>query len=98
MAKVVAMRLIHGSLVANPGSGSPQSCADKLKPGCGFMANILAQTEKKRSRRGAVHVSAPIVARRSAAEVIPVSPEAIPKVCCYILVLLLFENAGLFLG
>ncbi|XP_057774273.1 plastidial pyruvate kinase 2-like [Salvia miltiorrhiza] len=78
MAQVVATRLIHVSLVANPGSGSPQSCAEKLKPGCGFKAKVLAQTERRRSR-GALHVSAPIVARRSATEVIPVSPEDVTK-------------------
>lgn len=77
--------MIHGSLVANPGSGSPQSCAEKLKPGSGFVAKVLAQTEK-RSRRGAAHVSAPIMARRSVRvepEVIPVTPEDVPKVCCF---------------
>ncbi|KAH6809681.1 plastidic pyruvate kinase beta subunit 1 [Perilla frutescens var. hirtella] len=80
MAQVVATRLVHCSLVANPGSGSPQSCSEKLKPGYGFVSKVLAQTEKK-SRRGAVHVSAPIVARsaRLESEVIPVSPEDIPK-------------------
>ncbi|KAH6770918.1 plastidic pyruvate kinase beta subunit 1 [Perilla frutescens var. hirtella] len=80
MAQVVATRLVHCSLVANPGSGSPQSCSEKLKPGYGFVSKVLAQTEKK-SRRGALHVSAPIVARsaRLESEVIPVSPEDIPK-------------------
>ncbi|KAL1565532.1 putative protein kinase [Salvia divinorum] len=74
MAQVVATRLIHASLVANPGSITPQSCAEKLNPSCGFRAKVLAQTERR--SRGAVHVSgAPVVARRSAAEVVPVSPE-----------------------
>ncbi|XP_042058662.1 plastidial pyruvate kinase 2-like [Salvia splendens] len=82
MAQVVATRLIHASLVPNPGSITPQSCAEKLKPSCGFRAKVLAQTERRRrrSRRGALHVSgAPVVARRSAAEVVPVSPEGVVK-------------------
>ncbi|KAK6121860.1 hypothetical protein DH2020_044375 [Rehmannia glutinosa] len=82
MAQVVATRLIHGSFAASPGAGNLQSQAEKLKPSFGFAAKVLAQAEK-RSRRGAVHVSAPITARRSArveSEVIPVSPEDVPKV------------------
>ncbi|KAK6117673.1 hypothetical protein DH2020_048590 [Rehmannia glutinosa] len=82
MAQVVATRLIHGSFAASPGTGNLQSQAEKLKPSFGLAAKVLAQAEK-RSRRGAVHVSAPITARRSArveSEVIPVSPEDVPKV------------------
>ncbi|XP_042048872.1 plastidial pyruvate kinase 2-like [Salvia splendens] len=78
MAQVVATRSIHASLLANPNSSSPQSCSEKLKPGCGFKAKVLAQTER-RNRRGAVHVRSPVVARRSATEVIPVSPEDLTK-------------------
>ncbi|KAK6117662.1 hypothetical protein DH2020_048624 [Rehmannia glutinosa] len=73
MAQVVATRLIHGSFAASPGAGNLQSQVEKLKPSFGFAAKVLAQAEK-RSRRGAVHVSAPITARRSArveSEVIP---------------------------
>lgn len=91
MAQVVTTRLIHGSFAANPGSGSLQSCAEKLKPCYGFAAKVLAQTEKRR-RPGALHVSAPITARRSAhveSEVIPVSPEDVPKVCYSFIVLVL---------
>ncbi|KAI3471185.1 hypothetical protein Pfo_027848 [Paulownia fortunei] len=81
MAQVVATRLIHGSFVASPGSGSLQSRSEKLKPSYGFAAKVLAQAQR-RSRRGAVHVSAPITARGSTrveSEVIPVSPEDVPK-------------------
>ncbi|XP_042043905.1 plastidial pyruvate kinase 2-like [Salvia splendens] len=74
MAQVVATRSIHASLLANP----TQSCVDKLKPGCGFKAKVLAQTER-RNRRRAVHASSPVVARRSATEVIPMSPEDLTK-------------------
>ncbi|KAK4384904.1 Plastidial pyruvate kinase [Sesamum angolense] len=82
MAQVVATRLIHGAFAANPGSGSLQSRAERLRPTSGFEAKVFAQTEK-RSSRGAVHVSAPITARRSSGvepQVIPVSPEDVPKV------------------
>ncbi|KAL0299622.1 UNVERIFIED_CONTAM: Plastidial pyruvate kinase [Sesamum radiatum] len=81
MAQVVATRLIHGAFAANPGSGSLQSRAERLRPTSGFEAKVFAQTEK-RSSRGAVHVSAPITARRSSGvepQVIPVSPEDVPK-------------------
>ncbi|KAL0318057.1 UNVERIFIED_CONTAM: Plastidial pyruvate kinase [Sesamum angustifolium] len=82
MAQVVATRLIHGAFAANPGSGSLQSRAERLRPTSGFETKVFAQTEK-RSCRGAVHVSAPITARRSSGvepQVIPVSPEDVPKV------------------
>ncbi|XP_042055862.1 plastidial pyruvate kinase 2-like isoform X2 [Salvia splendens] len=78
MAQVVATRSIHASLLANP----TQSCVDKLKPGCGFKAKVLAQTER-RNRRRAVHASSPVVARRSATEVIPMSPEDLTKILGY---------------
>ncbi|KAI3458064.1 hypothetical protein Pfo_014727 [Paulownia fortunei] len=81
MAQVVATRLIHGAFADNPGSGSLQSRAEKLRPSSGFEAKVLAQREK-RSSRGAVQVSGPITARRSTRsepQVIPVSPEDVPK-------------------
>ncbi|KAK4436258.1 Plastidial pyruvate kinase [Sesamum alatum] len=81
MAQVVATRLINGSLVANPGSGSLESRVEKLRPSRGFAAKVLAQAEK-RSRTGALHVGAPITAMRSTrvqSEVVPVSPEDVPK-------------------
>ncbi|KAL0321505.1 UNVERIFIED_CONTAM: Plastidial pyruvate kinase [Sesamum calycinum] len=81
MAQVVATRLIHGAFAANPGSGSLQSRAERLRPSFAFEAKVFTQTEK-RSSRGAVHVSAPITARRSSGvepQVIPVSPEDVPK-------------------
>ncbi|PIN20096.1 Pyruvate kinase [Handroanthus impetiginosus] len=81
MAQVAAARLIHGSFAANPGSESVQNGAEKLKPSCGFVAKVLAQPEKM-NRRGAVHVSVPITARRPTrveAQALPVSLEDVPK-------------------
>ncbi|GFP91334.1 plastidial pyruvate kinase 2 [Phtheirospermum japonicum] len=80
MAQVVATRLIHGSFAASPGSGALENRAEKLNPSFGFAAKVLAPAEK-RSRRGGVHVSSPITARstRVETEVVPVSPEDIPK-------------------
>ncbi|KAL3650530.1 hypothetical protein CASFOL_006933 [Castilleja foliolosa] len=80
MAQVVATRVIHGSFVANPGSGAMESRAEKLNLSFGFAAKVLARAEK-RSRRGGVHVSSPITTRsaRVETEVVPVSPEDIPK-------------------
>ncbi|KAK4480720.1 hypothetical protein RD792_013802 [Penstemon davidsonii] len=81
MAQVVATRLIHGAFVAHPSSGSIQNRADKLKPSSLFAAKVLSQFENK-SRSGAVHVNAPITAVRSTRvepEVVPVSPEDVPK-------------------
>ncbi|KAL8534500.1 hypothetical protein ACS0TY_010496 [Phlomoides rotata] len=80
MAHVVATRLIHGSFAANPGSGSQQSFSEKLKPSYGFAVKVLAQKEK-RSLPGAVHANSPIMAisTRVESEVIPVSPEDVPK-------------------
>ncbi|KAL7108314.1 hypothetical protein ACP275_06G105100 [Erythranthe tilingii] len=82
MAQVAATRLIHGSFASNPGSGSVQSRSEKLRPSSGFAAKVLARAEKRSRRLGAVHVTAPITARRSARvepEVLPVSPEDVPK-------------------
>ncbi|KAH6803367.1 plastidic pyruvate kinase beta subunit 1 [Perilla frutescens var. frutescens] len=78
MAQAAATRLIHSAVAANPASGSPQGRADKLRPSYGFEAKVLRQTEKK-SRRG---VSAQATAGRfvrSELQVIPVSPEDVPK-------------------
>ncbi|KAL8050817.1 hypothetical protein ABFX02_06G104400 [Erythranthe guttata] len=82
MAQVAATRLIHGSFASNPCSGSLQSRSEKLRPSNGFAAKVLARVEKRSRRLGAVHVTAPITARRSARvepEVLPVSPEDVPK-------------------
>ncbi|KAL7147394.1 hypothetical protein ABFS83_06G104500 [Erythranthe nasuta] len=82
MAQVAATRLIHGSFASNPGSGSLQSRSEKLRPSYGFAAKVLARVDKRSRRLGAVHVTAPITARRSARvepEVLPVSPEDVPK-------------------
>ncbi|KAL1550707.1 putative protein kinase [Salvia divinorum] len=78
MAQVVATRSIHASLLANPSSSYLQSCGENLKPGCGFKTKVSVHTER-RNRRGALHVRSPVVARRSAPEVIPVSPEDLTK-------------------
>ncbi|GER49798.1 pyruvate kinase [Striga asiatica] len=83
MAQVVATRLIHGSFAASTGSGTPESRVEKLSPSSGFPAKVLPHAERKSRRRGGLHVSSPITAVRSARveqEVIPVSPEDVPKV------------------
>ncbi|KAL6526979.1 putative protein kinase YGL059W [Orobanche gracilis] len=82
MAQVATTRLIKGSFAAIPGYGIPESRSENLKPSSGFSAKGLAQAEKRSLRRG-VHVSAPIKAMRSTpldSEVIPVSPEDVPKI------------------
>lgn len=78
MAQVVATRLIHSSFLGN-GSGSVQDRAEKLKP-CVFSTKVLGCEEKKRS--SVVRLSTPITAKRSARaepEILPVSPEDVPK-------------------
>lgn len=78
MAQVVATRLIHSSFLGN-GSGSVQDRAEKLKP-CVFSTKVLGREEKKRS--SVVRLSTPITAKRSARaepEILPVSPEDVPK-------------------
>ncbi|KAL6503900.1 putative protein kinase YGL059W [Orobanche gracilis] len=82
MLQVATTRLIHGSFAASPGYGIPESRSENLNPSSGFASKVLAQAEKRSLRRG-VHVSAPITAMRSTpvvSEVIPVSPEDVPKV------------------
>ncbi|XAR71675.1 Pyruvate kinase [Bertholletia excelsa] len=75
MAPAVASRPIHTPL-ARPSSGSLRSQVEKIKPS-GFAFNVPA-CEQRRSHR-VLRISAPITARRSAAEVIPVSPEDLEK-------------------
>lgn len=97
MAQVVATRLIHGAFAANPASGALQSRAEKLRPSFGFETRVLEQAARM-SRRGAVQVGAPITARRSAhsePQVIPVSPEDVPRVW---FVCLFFREMLIFLG
>ncbi|CAA0830848.1 Plastidial pyruvate kinase 2 [Striga hermonthica] len=82
MAQVVVTRVIHGSFAASTGSGAPESRGEKLRPSSGFPAKVLPHAERQSRRRGSVHVSSPITAVRSARvepEVIPVSPEDVPK-------------------
>ncbi|KAL2527379.1 Plastidial pyruvate kinase 2 [Abeliophyllum distichum] len=77
----MATRMIHGAFATNPSSGYLQSQAEKLRPTPGFGSKFLFQSEKK-SRRGVGHVSLPIIAMRSTRvepEVLPVTPEDVPK-------------------
>ncbi|KAL2542129.1 Plastidial pyruvate kinase 2 [Abeliophyllum distichum] len=79
MAQVAATRLINGAFASN--NPSSESLQRKLKRFSGFTPNVLAQAEKKScSCLGAVRVSSQITARRSTQEVVPVSPEDVPKV------------------
>lgn len=79
MSQVVATRPIHSS-VPNLNAGSLQTQVEKLKPP-GFASKVLSRNARK--SHGAVRINAPITAKRSArveAEVLPVTPEDIPKV------------------
>ncbi|KAJ7974107.1 Pyruvate kinase [Quillaja saponaria] len=71
MAQVVAMRSIQ-SLFSCPTSGSVQERVEKLKPSS-FASKVLARNDKKSFN--VVFRSSHITARKSAPELIPVSPE-----------------------
>ncbi|KAI8006634.1 Plastidial pyruvate kinase 2 [Camellia lanceoleosa] len=75
MAQVMAARAIHSSL-ACPSSGSLQNQVDKIKPS-GFASKVLAREPRNGHR--VFRISSPITAKISAAEVVPVSPEDVPK-------------------
>lgn len=75
MAQVMAARAIHSSL-ACPSSGSLQNQVDKIKP-FGFASKVLAREPRNGHR--VFRISSPITAKISAAEVVPVSPEDVPK-------------------
>ena len=80
MAQVVATRSIQTSLL-RPSSGSAQDRIEKLKPSSLTSRVFFARDEKNSSQ--IVYTSSRIVAWRSARaepEVIPVSPEDVPKV------------------
>lgn len=80
MAQVVATRSIQSSFLC-PSSGSVQERAEKLKPQS-FASKVLAREEK--SRLTFVRKNTQITAKRSThtdSQVIPVSPEDVPKVC-----------------
>lgn len=82
MAQVVATRSIHSGSFASPSSGSLQNQVEKLKPS-GFSSRVLIACNARKNQHRAVSISNPITARRSARaepEVIPVSPEDVPKV------------------
>jgi pyruvate kinase len=79
MAQVVATRSIQTSLL-RPSSGSAQDRIEKLKPSSFASRVFFARDEKNSSQ--IVYTRSRIVARRSARaepEVIPVSPEDVPK-------------------
>ncbi|TMW93205.1 plastidial pyruvate kinase 2 [Solanum lycopersicum] len=80
MAQVVATRSIQSSF-SSPSHGSLQSQVEKLKPPS-FASKVLGRNERSNSCR-AVRVNMPqIIARRSTRaepQVLPVSPEDVPK-------------------
>lgn len=81
MAQVVATRSIQSSFMC-PASGSAQERAiEKLKPSS-FASTVLSREEKKRVTlvRKSTKISAQ-KATRVEPEVVPVSPEDVPKVC-----------------
>lgn len=82
MAQVVAMRAIQSSILC-PGAGSAQGrTSNKLKPPS-FASRVLASEEKKCSRKvfGSSKRRFEIAAKRPLqTEVVPVSPEDLPKV------------------
>ncbi|KAK9292798.1 hypothetical protein L1049_020778 [Liquidambar formosana] len=79
MAQVVATRSIHSSFLF-PSSGSVQDLVEKLKPS-GFATKVPAHEEKRSCR--VVRICTPIAAAkkslRAEPEVVPVSPEDVPK-------------------
>ncbi|XWS37922.1 hypothetical protein CRYUN_Cryun19dG0086700 [Craigia yunnanensis] len=78
MAPVVATRSITGSFLSQ-GSGSVQERVEKLKPST-FASKVLSRDEK--SKRIMLRRNSQIAAKRAARtepEVIPVSPEDVPK-------------------
>lgn len=78
MAQVVATRSIQSSFPC-PSSGPVQERVDKLKP-CSFSAKVLGD-EGKKSCKSISFKRFQITAKRSVqAEVVPVSPEDVPKV------------------
>lgn len=80
MAQMVASRPIHSSLACPP-SGSVIGRGEKIQPSF-FSSRVPVQNEKKKNQ-GSFHISAAIAGKRSARaepEVIPVSPEDVPKI------------------
>lgn len=81
MAQVVATRSIQTTLFSSPNNGSLQSQVEKLKPPS-FTSKVLGRNERSNSCRPIRVKSPKIIARRSARaepQVLPVSPEDVPK-------------------
>lgn len=94
MAQVVATRSIQSSFL-RPNSGSVQEGADKLRPQS-FAFKVLVREEK--IRHAFVRRISRITAKRSThtdSQVIPVSPEDVPKVClsylCFIISIIAYS-------
>lgn len=87
MAQVVATtRSIHSSILSSPSSGSLQDRVDKLLKPSTFSSKFLSSHDKKKiissvSSHRNTHIVAAAVKRSAEPEVIPVSPEDVPKVC-----------------
>lgn len=86
MAQVVATRTIQSSF-ACPSSGSVQDRVERLKPSSFSAAKVLFNDKKSKRLNNVVYSSkgshsSQITAKRSVqTEVVPVSPEDVPKVC-----------------
>lgn len=81
MAQVVATRSIQSSFLCRSSGSVQDRGVEKLKS-ASFASKVLAREEKKRITL--VRRSTQITAKRSAgveSEVVPVSPEDVPKVC-----------------
>ncbi|KAJ6881589.1 hypothetical protein NC651_028245 [Populus alba x Populus x berolinensis] len=85
MAQVVATtRSIHSSILSSPSSGSLQDRVDKLIKPSTFSSKFRSSHDKKKiissvSSHRNTHVVAAAVKRSAEPEVIPVSPEDVPK-------------------
>ena len=87
MAQVVATRSIQSSF-ACPSSGSVQDPVEKLKPSS-FVSKVVFNDNKKKKKCNVVYYGKrfQITAKRSVqAEVVPVSPEDVPKVCSFLFI------------
>lgn len=97
MAQVVATRSIQTSF-SSPNHGSLQSQIEKLKPPS-FASKVLGRNERSNSCR-AIRVNIPqIIARRSTRaepQVLPVSPEDVPKVEVHFSFLLIISQLFCF--
>ncbi|KAG6752769.1 hypothetical protein POTOM_042807 [Populus tomentosa] len=85
MAQVVATtRSVHSSILSSPSSGSLQDRVDRLIKPSTFSSKFISSHDKKKiissvSSHRNTHIVAAAVKRSAEPEVIPVSPEDVPK-------------------